>query len=341
MKNKKSIRVLIAFLFLVLCGWSCTEDPEKENALVINPSGLEGLEQFIPENNKLSLGKIKLGEKLFFDDRLSIDGTVSCGFCHNPLLGFSDGRYTSMGIYGIRGKRNAPTIVNRIFSQNQFLDGRAKNLEEVVLEHIKNNDEMGNSLENLITVLNNDKIYRDEFQSVFGNEATAEGVSKSIASFVRTIVSGNSPYDKFNAGNRVAISESARRGLDLFMSDRLKCSKCHAGENFTDEKFQNNGAGIESENPDMGRYLQTGNEEDKGKFKTPTLRDIGRSSPYMHDGSLKALADVVDFYDQGGIPHDNLSEYIKPLNLSEIEKADLVQFLRSLTGTNVYYFGTR
>jgi cytochrome c peroxidase len=335
------VNLIIVSVVLLLSGSSCVEDSAKESVLVSNPSGLEGLAHYIPENNQMSIVKIKLGEKLFFDERLSIDGTVSCGFCHNPLLGFSDGRYKSMGIYGLRGKRNAPTIINRIFSQYQFMDGRANNIEEVVLEHIQNNDEMNHSLENLITVLNNDKMYRNEFSEVFETQVTAEGISKAIASFVRTIVSGNSPFDQFNAGNEGAISESARRGLDLFMSDELKCSECHAGENFTDEKFQNNGAGMDSENLDWGRYLQTGNEEDKGKVKTPTLRDIARSSPYMHDGSLKSLADVVDFYDQGGIPNKNLSEHIKPLNLTEFEKADLVEFLRSLTGTNVYYFGTR
>jgi cytochrome c peroxidase len=339
--NRKRINILILYSLFLPGVWSCTEDTAKEIVLVNSPPGLEGLKQYIPDNNKLSLEKIKLGEKLFFDERLSIDGTVSCGFCHNPLLGFSDGRYTSMGIYGIRGKRNAPTIVNRVFSKYQFLDGRAKDIEEVVIEHIQNENEMGNNLENLISVLNNDKLYSEEFSNVFGTQVTSEGVSKAIASFVRTIVSSNSPYDQYIAGSEDAISESAKRGLDLFMSDRLRCTECHSGKNFTDEKFQNNGAGMNSENPDLGRYLQTGHEEDKGKFKTPTLRDVARSSPFMHNGSIKSLGDVVEFYNQGGGPNNNLSEYIKPLNLTESEKADLIEFLRSLTGTNIYNLGVK
>ena len=172
--NRLSISVL--FSFILLSTYACTEDTAKENYLVSNPAGLEGLEQFIPEDNLLTYEKIKLGEKLFFDERLSIDGTVSCGFCHNPLLGFSDGRYTSMGIYGLRGNRNAPTIVNRLFSQYQFLDGRAKDIEEVVIEHIQNKDEMANSLENLVAVLNNDNMYREEFQNVFGTSSYSGGI---------------------------------------------------------------------------------------------------------------------------------------------------------------------
>ena len=340
MKSTK-LKLLIISIFILISGWGCKENEAKKENLISIPTGLEKLKQYIPNDNPLTVQKIKLGKKLFFDERLSIDGTVSCSFCHNPLLGFSDGRYRSMGIYGLRSKRNSPTIINRLFSQYQFMDGRASNIEEVILDHIQNSKEMGNSLENLVTTLNSDESYRDEFQNVFGTNVTAEGISKSLASFVRTLVSGNSALDKFLEGNNVAIPESAKRGYNLFKSERLQCSKCHSGENFTDEKFQNNGAGMDSENPDFGRYSQTGKEEDKGKFKTPTLRDIARSSPYMHNGSIKSLAEVVEFYNQGGIPNINLSEYVKPLNLTESEKTDLIDFLRSLTGTNIYYLSVR
>ena len=335
------LKLLIISIFILISGWSCKKDAAKEENLISIPAALQKLKQYIPKDNPLSAEKIKIGKKLFFDERLSIDGTVSCSFCHNPLLGFSDGRYRSMGIYGLRSKRNSPTIINRLFGQYQFMDGRASNIEEVIVEHIQNSIEMGNNLENLVVTLNSDETYRDEFQNVFGTQVTAEGISKSLASYVRTLVSGNSAFDKFIAGNNGAISESAKRGYDLFKSERLKCSKCHSGDNFSDEKFQNNGAGMDSEAPDFGRYLETGNEEDKGKFKTPTLRDIARSSPYMHDGSIKSLAEVVEFYNQGGIPNKNLSEYVKPLNLTESEKTDLVEFLRSLTGTNIYYLSVR
>jgi len=335
------LKLFIICFFILISGWGCKENEAKIENLISIPTGLDKLKLYVPNDNPLSVEKIELGKKLFFDERLSIDGTVSCSFCHNPLLGFSDGRYRSMGIYGLRSKRNSPTIINRLFGQYQFMDGRASKIEDVILDHIQNSKEMGNSLENLVMTLNLDELYRNEFENVFGTDVTAEGISKSLASFVRTLVSGNSAFDKFIAGNNGAISESAKRGWNLFKSEKLKCFKCHSGDNFTDEKFQNNGAGMDSETPDFGRYLKTGKEEDKGKFKTPTLRDIARSSPYMHDGSIKSLAEIVEFYNQGGIPNNNLSEYVKPLNLTESEKTDLIDFLRSLTGTNIYYLSVR
>ena len=336
-QTKIILPFILLFSFALLsCG---SEDNSSRNNLLKIPATLENLEQYIPDDNTITEEKITLGKRLFFDERLSIDGTVSCAFCHNPMLGFSDGRYTSMGIYGYRSKRNAPTLINRLFSRNQFLDGRAKNIEEAILEHIQNSKEMANNPENIVKVLSEDEKYRIKFEDAFGTDITIEGIAKAVAAFVRTLFSGNSLFDQFIAGNKNSISQSAQKGYKLFISDRLNCLACHSGANFTDEEFHNNGAGWNSKNPDPGRYFVSQNESDKGKFKTPTLRDIARSSPFMHNGSIKSLLDVVEFYNKGGIPNKYLSEKIKPLNLSRQEKDDLVEFLRSLTGTNNYHFG--
>ena len=165
-----------------------------------------------------------------------------------------------------------------------------------------------------------------------------DGIAKAIASFERTLLSGNSPYDKFKAGDTTVLSESARRGLTLFESDRVNCIKCHSGFNFTDEKFHNNGTGQDQPHPDLGRFEQTKNDSDRGAFKTPTLRDMSRTAPYMHDGSIKTLLDVISYYNKGGIKNPYLSRHMKPLNLSEEQKADLLAFLRALSGTNTLVF---
>jgi cytochrome c peroxidase len=322
---------------------SCTSKKTSNEAInkLETPLGLENLEQFIPEDNPLNKGKIDLGRDLFFDRRLSVDGTVSCDFCHSPLLGFSDGRYFGLGVFGLKSKRNTITLINRIFGKEHFWDGRSKSIEEVIIDHIEDKNVFGNTHENLIKILNGDEDYKEKFEEVFDSEITIYGTSMAIASFVRTIISGNSPYDRYVAGDRNALSESAIRGMNLFFSERLNCSICHSGPNFTDEKYHNNGTKIDLSNPDLGRFIVTSKQSDSGKFRTPTLRDISRSSPYMHDGSLKGLDALIDFYDKGGISERYRSTVIKPLNLTYEEKADLKMFLRNLTGENNYFFGSR
>jgi cytochrome c peroxidase len=332
-RNPLFVFIYLFFIFLVGC------QSEKTEFKIDIPLGLEANATFIPVDNPLTKEKIDLGRKLFFEDRLSVDATISCAFCHNPLLSFADGRYLEMGVWGQKGSRNSTTLLNRVFAREQFLDGRAKNIEEVILEHLQNPKEMNNSLENVVKVLRADQYYRNAFKKVFKTKVTAEGMSKAIASFVRTLVSGDSPYDRFMAGDESALSESAQRGLTLFQSARLNCTSCHLGPNFTDENYNNNGAGQDIPEPDLGRYYVTKNDQDKGKFKTPTLRDIARTSPYMHNGSLKSLLDVIEFYDKGGIPNANLSDKIKPLGLTMEEKEDLREFLRSLTGKNILFMG--
>ena len=322
--------------------FQCQKTDLQENRYEFSiPLGLDESAVYIPEDNQPTLEKIKLGRKLYFDERLSLDNTVACATCHNPLLGFADGRSVAVGINGLEGKRSTPTIINRLFSKTQFWDGRAKDLEDQVLEPIQNPIEMKNTLENVVKTLNEDIIIRKDFQKVFGTDVTVDGIQKAIASFERTILSGNSPFDQFKAGDKKALSESAQTGLALFESKEVNCIQCHTGFNFTDEKFHNSGVGMDKEEPDLGRFVQTKNDSDWGRFKSPTLRDIARTAPYMHDGSLRTLMDAVNFYDKGGIPNDNLSEHIKPLNLGESEKLDLVEFLRSLSGENPLSYDKR
>ncbi|MGE5446640.1 MAG: cytochrome-c peroxidase [Ignavibacteriales bacterium] len=296
------------------------------------PLGLDEFAIEIPKDNPLTKEKIALGGKLYFDPRLSANGTVSCASCHNPKLAFTDGQKASLGIRGQIGRRSAPTIINRVFGKTQFWDGRASSLEEQAKGPMINPIEMGNrDYDEVVKRLRNIKGYREGFKKAFGTEEfTIEHIAEAIASFERTVVSGNSPFDKFESGgDEKAVSESAKRGLDIFR-DKGRCSECHAGFNFTDEKFHNTGAEMDKPNPDLGRYEITKKEEDRGAFKTPTLREIARTGPYMHDGSLKTLEEVVEFYDKGGIKNPNLDKEMKPLNLTDEEKRDLVEFLKTL-----------
>ena len=328
--------ILAALLIIVGCREA--RPPQAGSYSLILPLGLDSAAQYIPADNPLTAAKIELGRKLFFDARLSLDGTVACATCHNPSLGFADGRARAIGIYGQEFKRGAPMLINRLFGTAQFWDGRAKSLEDQVPQPIQNELEMRNTPENVERTLRAGGEYREEFQQIFGTDVTMDGIAKAIAAFERTLLSGNSPYDKFKAGDSTALSESARRGLALFESERANCIKCHSGFNFTDEKFHNNGAGQDQPLPDLGRFEQTKNDSDRGAFKTPTLRDMSRTAPYMHDGSLRTLMDVINFYNKGGIPNPHLSRHMRPLNLTEEQRADLVAFLRALGGTNTLVF---
>ncbi len=312
-----------------------TSDAKKMDGAYRLPEllGLEDPNDYVPAGNPLTKEKVELGRMLFFDKRLSRNNTIACASCHLAEKGFTDGMPVSTGINGLKGGRSAPVSFNRVFSTAQFWDGRAATLEDQSIGPFINPVEHGFAdHDEMVAKMRRIRGYRDLFQDIFGREIMIEDVGKAIASFQRTILSGNSALDKFDmGGDETALSESAKRGLELFRK-KARCTKCHSGFNMTEEKFHNLGIGWDTNTVDLGRYMETKNPEDVGAFKTPTLREIDRTAPYMHDGRFKTLEEVVDFYNQGGIKNPHLDELILPLELTEQEKRDLVALLKSFNG---------
>jgi cytochrome c peroxidase len=297
------------------------------------PFGLEETAVVIPADNPLTNKKIELGRMLFFDRRLSEDDTIACASCHLAKFAFTDGMPVSTGIRGQKGGRSAPVSFNRVFSSVQFWDGRAATLEEQSVGPFTNPIEHG-FVKHDIMIAKMKKIpgYQTLFIQAFGEDITIGNVGKAIASFQRTVLSGNSPADRFDQGQEAgAISAAAQHGLILFR-EKARCTKCHSGFNFTDEKFHNLGIGWDDNKVDLGRYMVTKNPEDIGAFKTPTLREIARSAPYTHDGRFKTLEEVVNFYNKGGVKNPHQDPLIIPLELTVQEKHDLVEFLHTLNG---------
>lgn len=335
--------------------------PEQHVELSVElPKGLDAAKGnlFIPADNPLTRAKIELGRQLYFDPRLSIDGTISCASCHDPEQGYGAQTQFGVGVRGQEGGRNSPVSFNRIVSKEQFWDGRAASLEEQAVGPIANPIEMGNTHDKCVADLAANPIYVIQFEKVFGDGVTVDNVGKALAAFERTLVTGPAPYDYQNdldtfekvfaddlefldeepelkqkyEALKAAIaanpmSESAKRGMKLF-AGKANCTACHAGANFADEQYHNLGVGMDVDKPDLGRYEVTKVEKDKGAFKTPTLRNIALSSPYMHDGSQKTLEEVVQWYNKGGHKNPWLSDKMKVLNLTDQEKADVVAFMK-------------
>ena len=282
-----------------------------------------------PASNPLTAEKVALGKRLFFDTRLSEDGWISCASCHDPTHAFSDPRKLSVGMLGQRGKRHAPTLLGRGFGESQFWDGRVATLEEQVVQPILNPEEMGMTMETVLQRLHQDRVFRG---------LTRESLADALASYVRTIRSENSHYDHFLAGWPVMMSDQELEGLRLFQ-DKARCYLCHSGKQFTDESFHNTGIAWSKSDAalaDEGRARITGKPYHRGAFKTPTLREVAQRGPYMHDGSLVTLEDVIEYYDRGGNQNPYLDENIVPLHLSPAEKKALLAFLRTgLSGSVV------
>jgi cytochrome c peroxidase len=279
---------------------------------LVIPAGLDAYLP-VPDSNPLTKEKVELGKKLFFDTRLSRDHSISCATCHDPERAFTDDRPVGRGVAGRTGNRRVPRIVNRGYGASFFWDGRAATLEDQVLQPIQNPKEMDLTL--------------DELQARLTLPVTQ--IQQALATYVRTILSGDSPYDRYLQGDRAALTEQQRLGLRLFRG-KAGCTACHLGPNFTDERFHNTGVGWPQ---DEGRYAVTRAERDRGAFKTPGLREAARTPPYMHDGSLRTLEEVIDFYDKGGKPNPALDPEIRELRLTPGEKAALVAFLHALSGT--------
>ncbi len=285
----------------------------------------------VPADNPQTDAKVRLGAQLYFDTRLSADNTISCATCHDPRTGWANPHPIDTGIKGQVGGRNSGTIINSAYMRFQFWDGREASLEGQALGPIHNPIEMGETHENVVNKLNAIPGYREQFQQVFGTDANTDGIAKAIAAFERTIVSGPSPYDRYLMGERGAMSPAAERGLRVF-NGKGHCTPCHSGPAFSDQSFRNLGVGMDKEKPDLGRYDHTKDPADQGRFKTPGLRNVAQTPPYLHDGSAKTLMDVIDVYDRGGVPNPRLDRLVLPLALTRREKADLVAFLDALTG---------
>ncbi len=293
------------------------------------PLGLD-LYMAVPEDNPLTAEKVALGRHLFFDPTLSRNGRLSCASCHDPARGFTSGKAVSVGVFGRRGTRNVPTIINRAYGKAFFWDGRISSLEVQVLKPIQDPNEMDMTLETLVARLKRDDGYREAFSKVFGREISGDDLGKALASFVRTLLSGDSPYDRYVNGESEALSSAAREGLRLFRG-KGNCTACHVGPNFSDERFHNTGVAWRNGRLlDQGRFAVTGRDEDQGAFKTPTLREVVHTAPYMHDGSLKTLREVVEFYNRGGSRNPHLDPELRPLNLTAAEQQALISFLKSL-----------
>lgn len=286
-------------------------------------------EMNIPEDNPMTEETIALGKTLFFDPRLSGNDKLSCVTCHSPELGYSDGQPLFSGFEGVEGPRRTPTIMNTGYYTAFFWDGRAESLEEQALGPISSPIEMNMDLDELVSKLNNIEGYPEMFATAFGEEITIDNMAKALAAFERTIVVDDTRFNQFLAGDYDAMTELEVDGMELFAGD-ARCISCHNGPNLSDNKFHN--IGIESD--DEGRKGITGFNGDDGVFRTPGLYGIGHHPPYMHDGSLATLEDVIDYYDRGGDDHPNRSPIIKELNLSDSEKEALLAFLNVLSGEN-------
>jgi cytochrome c peroxidase len=322
---------------------------------------------YVPKKNLLTPQKIELGRKLFFDPRLSADGKISCSTCHKPELAFTDGKTRAEGIAGQRGQRNSPTLLNVIFNTAQFWDGRTDTLEQQAVEPLINPLEMGNtSHDEVVKRLRGIDEYRFDFQSVFNGDVTIDRLGQAISAYERSLISGDSPFDRFFGGDKNAIDEAAKRGFALFRG-RGRCARCHTFSEhrplFTDFAYRNTGVAanhpafqrlarqaaaaavtdqaksvidklaLQEGGQELGRILVTYQLFDLGSYRTPTLRNIALTAPYFHDGSAKTLADVLKFYNAGGRANINLEEELHAIGLNEDEQKDLIAFLESLTGS--------
>lgn len=279
----------------------------------------------VPEDNPLTAEKIELGRALFFDERLSRDESISCASCHVQEAAFADPRPVSFGVEDRFGNRNAPPLFNLAWQTSFFWDGGVQTMEKQVIGPITNPLEMDMTMKEVVTRLRDDAEMVAAFQRAFGAGPSAEGVTKAIASFERTIVSGDSRYD------RNELTHEEERGKELFFSEAAECFHCHGGFDFTNHQIMNNGM----KTIDTGRMKITEDPRDDGKFKVPSLRNVAFTAPYMHDGSLETLEDVVEHYRKGGQGHVNTDPTIHPLTLSDADARALVAFLRSLSDTQL------
>ncbi len=322
--------LLPAALLLVLLSNSCRPEghsPEEEEAYALDLP-VHFPPPALPADNQLTEARVALGQRLFHDPILSADSTVSCVSCHKPGLAFADSLPVSPGIKGRLGFRNSPSLMNVAYLDLVNKDGGVPKLDLQPIVPIEDEAEMGLHILSAAERLNAQAGYREDFLRAYGAEATPFTITRALAAFMRTLISGDSPYDRYVQG-RGTLSAAAERGKALFFSSRTNCSSCHAGFNFTDNSFRNNGLYTNYE--DKGRQRISGQAGDIGKFRVPSLRNVALTAPYMHDGSLPDLQAVLQHYNGGGSGHANQDSLIRPLGLKPSEISDLEAFLNSLT----------
>jgi cytochrome c peroxidase len=369
MSHTRRVRALIVLLAFTIPVLVQARDPksESEQVGVTVPAGIppELWAYFIPKENRMTAAKVELGRQLFFDKALSADGTVSCSTCHDPQRAFADGKAVAEGINGRRGTRNSPSLLNAMFNSGQFWDGRAATLEAQAILPLINPDEMGNaSFSDVVKRLQAVPQYLRQFRDVFGGDLSIENVGRAIAAYERTLLAGNSSFDRFVGGDRDAMSSSAQRGLSIFRG-RASCARCHTINSsfpfFSDQNYRNTGVataapsfnllarravqvlreknsishiqelGREEGGSELGRFLVSGHTLDIGSFRTPSLRNVELTAPYFHNGTAATLREVVQFYMKGGGDDPRRDWELQPVSLNDSEQEDLIEFLKSLT----------
>lgn len=321
------------YLLLILATLiSCQDDegiePQYIPALMEIPKGFPEVD--FPDGNEFTNERWELGKQLFFDKAMSIDSSISCASCHQPTLAFSDEVDFSIGVRDQKGTRNSPSLANVAYQPYLTREGGVPTLEMQVLIPIQEHDEFDFNIVEIANRFKDDSNYAEMALKAYDRELDHFVITRAIACFERSLLSGYSPYDQYiNYDKNSALSASAIRGMDLFFSEKTNCSKCHGDFNFTNYAFENNG--LYEEYDDPGRFRLTEEETDRALFKVPSLRNIDKTAPYMHDGSLVDLAEVIEHYQSGGRNHVNKSMLIQPLDISDSEKNDLIEFLKSLT----------
>lgn len=299
---------------------------EKDFTIVI-PEGFSAIE--FPEDNGFTSERWELGKKLFFDQALSKDQSISCSSCHLPSLAFSDSMAVSLGVEKRPGSRNAPSLANIAYHPYYTREGGVPSLEMQILVPVQEHVEFDFNLLQIVDRLKEDEEYSNMSFDAYERDLDPFVITRAIANYERSLISGSSPYDHFINGKDSALNAREKAGYELFISEKTQCFQCHSGFNFTDYSFQNNGLYMDYQ--DDGRYRLTHQEKDRARFKTPTLRNVALTAPYMHNGSIRSLEEVIDHYNSGGKDHPQKSPFIRKLHLSQEEKGELLAFLESLT----------
>lgn len=331
--DKYSPGILIFLLFALLVEAGCRKadtsclSAEGNFQLGVAPAGFPDIP--FPEGNEFTVARWELGKKLFYDPVLSIDSSLSCGSCHKLSLAFSDDRAFSPGVEGRPGKRNAPSLANVAYHPYFLREGGVPTLEMQILVPIQEENEFAHNIVDISAELVADSEYVQMSRAAYGRDPDPFVITRALSTFERSLVSGGSAYDAWLGGCDDALSAAEERGRALFFSERAQCSQCHGGINFTNYAFENNG--LYANYADEGRMHLTGDSADLARFKVPSLRNVFLTGPYMHDGSMATLQEVVLHYNAGGAAHPNKSVLVRPLGLTDRELEDLVAFLGALT----------